>query len=193
MIVLNEQRWLIMQPPHTASRCLHRAMCEQYRALWQVGYTPDGEAVDHHTTLLTHGLRDYGKAIVVRDPWDRAIGLWHHLVQFNASHGYGCSDFRDFAAWLRDGDPDDKLSWMYEYTISKWIGDTPFDVVLRYENLADDIRHTIGLDVVLPNTKTHRDPATYYREEATRDAIAQWSAADFRRWYPDRLAPERTT
>jgi hypothetical protein len=202
LIVLHEQKWLIMQPPHTASRSLHKAMSQQHGAHIHIGHTPDWFAVDHHTTLITYGLRDYAKAIVVRDPFDRAVGLWHHLVQFNSTNGYGCCDFSRFAGWLRDGDPENILTWMYEYTINDWlairdaenkvIGETAFDVPLRFEHLAGDIKHWIGLDVTLPTeTKTKRGPIdNYYRDQATVDAIAIWAADDLRRWYPTLLHPE---
>lgn len=205
MIVLHEQKWLIMQPPHTASRSLHKAMSQQHGAHIHVGHTPDWCAVDHHTTLTTYGVRDYSRAIVVRNPFDRAVGLWHHLAEFNASNGYGCSDFHDFAGWLRDGDPDDKPTWMYEYTIHDWlairdadnqqIGETAFDVPLRFEHLTDDIRHWIGLDVELPQGKlSNRGPLeNYYRDQETIDAIATWAAEDLRRWYPSLLPPEIRT
>ena len=44
MIVFPDRRLLILTPPHTASRAIHYACCEQLRAIWRDGPTAEAGA-----------------------------------------------------------------------------------------------------------------------------------------------------
>jgi hypothetical protein len=183
MIVFPVEQLLIMTPPHTASKSLHLACGEQAEAIWQVGPTPDGENYDHHTVAIANHQCDWNRVVVVRNPFDRAIGLWHHLVEWNARHGDGCISFDEFATWISRGC---QLSWMYTTTICDWLGDVQFDSVLRFEQLEEDLNKLLGRDppVVLPKDKiTQRgERYVYYTKKETKDAIIQWASNDFDRF-----------
>lgn len=183
MIYLPSQRWLIYTPPHVSSRALGHACAQQFGAIIHDEACPDGSCgFDHHGVAVPNGYRECRRAIVVRNPYDRAVGLWHHLVWWNSLGGFGCSDFADFARWLQAGrHPTAELSWMYLWPISRWLRGLTFNVVLRYESLEDDVRHWIGIDVRLPRERIvpRRPWPAYYPAEATIDCVTAWGADDF--------------
>ncbi len=186
MLYVPSCRWLIFTPPHVGSRALIRALTEQHGASVYLEACPDGsDGLDHHGVGIPNHYADCTRAIVVRNPYDRAVGLWHHLVWWNALGGFGCSDFAEFAAWLKAGrHPDVELSWLYLWPISKWLRNLRHHVALRYETLADDLRCLAGLTVTLgrePWSRAYyRKPwPDYYTDPDVVAAVTEWGRDDF--------------
>jgi len=182
LIFLPNHGWLIYTPPHVSSKALGRA-CAQHGAIIYAEPCPDGSnGFDHHGVSVPNGLEHCRRAIVVRNPYDRAVGLWHHLVWWNSLGGFGCSDYQEFCRWLRAGrHPAVDLSWLYLWPISRWLRELTYHVALRYEFLEDDVRHWMGLDLRLPRESiVQRKPwPDYYTPQETVDCVTEWGARDF--------------
>lgn len=119
---------------------------------------------------------------MVRNPFTRIVGLWFHLVDWCRYNGDGCCGFREFVRMVYAGDAE-HLSWMYRYTISRWLGDTAVDVVLRYESLAVDLAPLVGQPISLrePVQRMRREMSSYYDEE-TISLVLMWGAKDSSTW-----------
>lgn len=180
----------ILTPPHTGSRSLHTA-AEEAGALRIHMPCPDGsEFTDHHGRRLPSGLTpDTRVCITVRNPFDRAVGLWWHLVEHNRHGGWGCSDFAEYTRWLAAGKhPTAELSWMYLWSIDRWLDglqQTQHLLPIRYENLVDDFRFYTGLSLKLPtatlNERAHW--SEFYRSDDAMENVAEW-AAEERKIFP---------
>lgn len=188
MIVLPAEQIVIMTPPHTASRNLHHAFCENGTgvpgAIWMVSPCPDGITTDHHGVRMIPDWEGWKKAIVVRNPFDRLIGLWWHLVDWTRYNGHGCSDFAEFVRWVH-ADDSGRLSWMYRYTLDRWLGDLKPDVLLRYENLEADVASLVGREVPIRkwgSGRPRRPVAFHYEDEETRELAIRWSLPDCQRF-----------
>jgi hypothetical protein len=179
MIVLRDKEILIMTPPHTASRNLHYSCCEQLRAVWFAGPNPDG-LIDHHTNCYIQEFDAWKKFIVVRNPFYRIVGLWHHLVDWCSYNGNGCCDFSKFVGMVHKDDKE-QLSWMYRYTISRWLTQR-IDGVIRYENLELDLEN-IGIKIELNQSKPiYRKEIEEYYDGETRILVEDWAKEDFEKF-----------
>jgi len=183
MIVLNDERLVLMTPPKTASSALHVHCCQTHNGIHICGET-DG-CFDHHTTRVPDAFRDYAKVVVVRHPLDRLVSLWHHLVRWNANHGDGCCSFADFCELVNS--PPDKFHWIYHRTICEYLRAQPVDGVLHYESLLGDLNRLTGWnDDALPVVHeqiSFRSPwRSYFTDVRAKAAALRWAAADMVRF-----------
>lgn len=129
---------------------------------------------------------------VVRNPWDRAVSLYHFRVDTDQTGlGDGRLSFPDWAvAVYRDRDPElrDKPRMFAPQTW--WLagadGRPDVDRVARFERLGadfDDICRRIGVRAELPHLKASRrgDYRRYYTP-AAHDAVADAFASDIAEW-----------
>lgn len=182
MIVFPDRRLLILTPPHTASRCLHYSLCSKLGAIWRDGPSVDGSVIDHHTQAIGTELVDYKRALVVRNPFSRIVGLWYHLVDWCRYNGDGCCGFREFVQLVQE-DRSDRLSYMYRYSISRWLGDMTVDVVIRHENLEESLQSLLETPVELsPVAERMRKATAAYFADETKQLITEWAATDLERW-----------
>lgn len=164
MIVIEQQRKVIITPPHTASGNLHRALCrETIGGRWVIGPNPDGEA-DHHTSHLAPDWLDFDVAVVVRHPLKRAIGLYEHHKVATEKHDWQPTPWWMFAAMVCMRHPD--LSWFYHYSVCDLIGPDVLDraTPLRFETLASDVSAFVGQPVALPGASWTVDQSAYLAE-----------------------------
>lgn len=185
MIVFPDRQLLIMTPPHTASANLHLALCSpELGGIWVNGPTPDNSDIfDHHTTRCHCDWSEFRRAIVIRHPFSRAVGLWFHLVEWNRAHGYGCSDFAQFAQWLAE-DNTVHLSWMYRCTLTRWLGGLDSDDCywLAYETLAEDLERLLETPVILkPGHRKMRGTwDRYVAADHVVELLTRWASEDLR-------------
>lgn len=96
MIIDTKNRWLLVTPPHTASRNIHRAMDDR---TWAIGPNPWG-GPDHHIAWVPPDCAGFRRYLVVRNPFDRLIGMYchrEHSVQTGDDpDGRSFLSFRDF-------------------------------------------------------------------------------------------------
>lgn len=187
MIILPSKRIIICTPPHTASRHLHHAVCETGTgvpgAIWMMSPCPDGTTIDHHGVRMIADWEHWTQAIVVRNPFDRLIGLWWHLVDWCRFNGHGCNGFDEFVEWVADDDHS-RLSWMYRFTITRWLGELQPNRVLRYETLATDIVKLVDqtIDMKPPNARPRRSIEDHYNNPRTRELAVRWALPDCERF-----------
>jgi hypothetical protein len=75
LIVLEEKDLVIITPPHTASRHLHKALCgPPHNGRWICGPNPAG-TWDHHVVVVPSEWQDLRRVLVVRNPMTRLVGL----------------------------------------------------------------------------------------------------------------------
>ena len=68
MIVDEARKLVILTPPHTASRNLHKALCQPpFDCRWICGPNPAG-FWDHHVVVVPSEWQHYGRYLVVRNP-----------------------------------------------------------------------------------------------------------------------------
>lgn len=185
MIVYPEKKLLIMTPPHTASRAIHITLCRQFtgKMIWAFGPTPDGFGDDHHTNKICNQWLDFRVAIVVRNPFTRILGLWYHLVNWNREHGHGCDDFKVFVQRVARDD-ETVLSWLYRYTITRWLGTVRPDVFVHYEDLDRELSELLATEITLERTSSgNRKPSTeFYYDDETARLVATWAGSDLARF-----------
>jgi len=153
MIYFPERRIAIITPPHTASGSLHKTLCRHpFDGIWVHGPDPYIGAIDHHyagvqNSWVTEGVKTY---LVVRNPYDRMIGLYLHY-----SHWVNEIPDRTLVSWddnfLEFASTTD-LHWIFSKTISQIIKDydAKYDEIIRYENIEEEVSKILGENVVLP-------------------------------------------
>lgn len=194
MIILPNKKLCIITPPHTASRHLHNALCKpEIGGIYCIGPNPEGVS-DHHYTQRCSEYYDFKRVLIVRNPLDRAIGLFLHYQWAceNQPHTVeikGLSWLQFTTAMLND---DNALSWLYRYTISRLVRNESFDLIIKYENLILDISALLGFEIDMePAYHPPHVRDEWYTIDA--DAIASWSnilrwgTPDFFNYYLDQL------
>lgn len=192
MILLPEQKKVIITPPHTGSGNLHLALCnERHGGRWVIGpcVLSQGNDYDHHVSVVPNGCEDYTVALVVRHPLSRLIGLWQHGRGWYDEHGpqWWCQrfgalpDFVEAVARQADG-----LSWFYRATICDLLQGQRVDELIRFESLADDVANFLGRAVDLrPAYLGGNRPWQGYfavRPRLLYDTAKRWAAKDAERW-----------
>lgn len=188
MIVLPKHKLCIVTPPHTASRHLHDALCnDKIGGIRVVGLNP-GNIIDHHFTRSCSEYSDYKRYLVVRNPFDRATGLFRHYQWACAAmpetikvHGLS---WYDFACSLAVDDFG-RLDWLFRYTITRLIQDTHYDGIIHFECLENRIRELLGKDISLPSRyeDSPKEYLSYYEDEQIVSWILTWAYPDLWRYY----------
>lgn len=190
MIALESKRLVIVTPPHTASGNLNRALCApDWRGYRIDGATPtDPDVVSHHYAKIPTGFVSmrYRVALVVRHPLDRLIGLHRHAMY--AVRVEGCETFpenvEDFATFVRLVAADDnRLEWLYRWTIDRLVGPLKPDVLIRFETLQQDINMLLGGNVEMdgPHETAHDDWRTLH-DPGTLAVATEWARPDLERF-----------
>lgn len=179
MIICHPHQLIIITPPHTGSRSLNRSLTSQVNNTFACyGLSPDG-GIDHHTTQIPSGIDEYDKYIVVRHPLDRLVGLWFHLVSWNASHGHGCGDFSWFVENIVKKDQT-FLSIMYRWTITDWVAGVQPNGIIHFETLLEELNGLFKIPISLYKTESTR-PQKHWSEffnEYLLTICREWAEQD---------------
>ena len=181
MIYFDMEKKCILTPPHVASNHIHEACCAGHRVWWVNGMNQDG-VIDHHCNEQALGVSWKGAQIacVVRHPVDRLVGLFEHYLKFSTLTSDPLLNWADFVRKTVSGD---HQYWIYRTTISRWLGKTPVDTWIRYENLQEDLDTFVGYEVELkPALNLDRDWDGYLSDSELIAAIEEWAADDMERW-----------
>lgn len=114
MIVDHQLKQVFFTPPHTMSRSLHIAYAKAGHMLIY-GANPDG-LHDQHYMCQGGEFEEYESILIVRNPLERAVGLWFHLCEWNTRNGWGSWSFADF---IHIGCKEESMCWMYKWSIAK--------------------------------------------------------------------------
>jgi Sulfotransferase family len=116
------------------------------------------------------------KFAFVRNPWDRLVSRYAHLLRSKdrKRHGFisGLEKFEDFLKWEMQRSSANQYSYVTDTE-----GNQIIDFVGHYETLAEDfakvcVRLKIQAELPHANVSEHRDYRTYYSPE-TRDFVAK--------------------
>jgi hypothetical protein len=205
LLISNRHKFIFVHVPKTAGTSLARAL-EPYadnhpreglrRILSHlpVPESPDTVAFRMHVTARWARLKlpaevyaTYRKFAVVRNPYDRAVSLYHYLSQRTDHHLYERVSRMSFKGYLdylakrrRTKDPTQL------FYVADAQGQPIVDDILRFENLSDDFANLCGalgmpgkVDLPLRNTSDHSPYWDYYADDYTKEVVRDLFAADF--------------
>lgn len=181
MIVLTEQRVVIVTPPKTGSSSFHFAF-GGFPGAWHVQGPMDKndpESIELHTWIVPRAFRKkYKLAILVRNPYTRANSLYAH------NEKYSELDFTiPYDAYMKD--LGDQLEWFY-WPLHRYLNnaqqvnemalhDSP---VIRLESVREDLAK---LGVILqdfPNINIIGGAKTEMAEHL-KPHVQRWAGEDF--------------
>ena len=132
----------------------------------------------------------------VRNPWERAQSLYHHIIQHGQNRKWeqeipryqqqGLNDWivNDMEKWIVYA-----TSWHHNgniYQQSSWIAGYNMDFIGRYENLQNDFNHVckiLNIQCKLPHAlKTQHEHYSKEYTDTGREKIAQLFARDIKRF-----------
>ena len=180
MILIPKLNLVILTPGKTASSSLRLEMSKRkYGAILLHG--PQGEGADYnrHTPhipeSLPEGMKDPKVAVIVRNPYDRAVSLWKHYRRYT-DREISFAEFVDSILTAADS------WWFFRFTISQTLEGTRFDHVLKFESLLDDLNR-MGVKIKrLPSKNLAHDGTPYvaFYDADTQAKVRSWAADDFR-------------
>jgi hypothetical protein len=179
MILLIDQRIVIVTPPKTASDTLHRVLCAPpWYGVAVVG--PHHGVIDKHYPHVPNEAFGFRVLLAVRHPLDRLVSLWHHRCRLAAYFGEATETFECFARNVAAGQSG---CWLWQTTIDELIGPQRIDGLLRAESLTADLT-AAGLTVdSLPRwNDSYRRPWNEYYDSATLPVASCWGASDIQRF-----------
>jgi hypothetical protein len=108
MIILPEQKAVIITPPKTASSSLYKHLCDNLR-LGIIVEGPQGDRLDigRHTTFIPHPYNKYDVYCTCVE--DRFLKLYKHYI--------GSHDFISFEQYVK---VQPKLNWFYNWSLENW-------------------------------------------------------------------------
>lgn len=118
MLVFHDLKAVIITPPKCGSRTLMEAFGGRRRTNVVLGRYPGSGCVDPCSVDVAPDWLDYRVALVVRNPYKRAVSLWRHMVHWEMTHGRGCCGFQQFVDQARD--PDVPWHYMYKRTLDDY-------------------------------------------------------------------------
>ena len=134
MIVLENEKLIILTPTGVEAEAIHRAVCSKRGALWVLG-TNANQWVDEHTSRIPDRWLSYDRALVVRNPFTRALALFEeynrHREKVINSKPYTFAEFIGNLA---------RLDWHYSETIADWVSFHDPVSVIHYETLSKDLK-----------------------------------------------------
>ena len=205
MIYFPDKHMVIITPPHTASRSVHKALCSpKHKGVWINGPTYH-KVIDHHYArtdgirgVVTHGNKELPDCelevhVVVRNPYDRLIGLYlHHQWYMNTKKGQDIS-WEDYVNYNITEEPykfDPQVYWIHKKTISDLLRDNKISHdypvfpqeygLIRYEQLKTDLSRLLEcqVDVGLAYHDANTPEEWYPSGELRNNVTKNWALED---------------
>lgn len=153
MIYFPEKQLVIITPPHTASQHLHEAL-SKVGGVWVIGNTIGGTCDHHYNRVMTPWLDKCKFHVVVRNPYDRFIGLYLHYRWVNEEKGVKPMEWPDFIM------ADDHPYWIFRTSIYEYMKYSNIKKygLIRYETLKESIENM--LDEYIDLKQPYHDPHT---------------------------------
>ena len=184
MIILVKKQVVILTPPHTASRYLRETLCTQeYDGFFCVGPWAIDHKLDHHSMVIPHEFRDWPTYLIIRNPFTRLIGLWHHYADSGhydndkyASNPPGDLPWNQFVYHvIRDNAH--SLIPFYRWTLTRLIEPVrAIENLIRFENLQQEMKRILDINIE-DRPKIYNLPDYYYNQEIINQ-IASWAQPD---------------
>ena len=197
MFISHKHKFIFIHNPRTAGNSI--------QSLLQKYTLPPGEALDlyllrklhmlppykrYHTHVRawqlkekfpSHIYNNYFKFTFVRNPWDRMVSIYNHIVQTPAHEMHQqVVELKGFEAYLKWG----KNKFHQIDFVTDVNKDLIVDFVGSYENLEEDfnkVKQILGITGDLPtlHASDHKPYMNYY-ETATRDFVRSTYADDIK-------------
>lgn len=175
MIVLENEKLVILTPPGTQADEIHRAICSRRGAYWVLG-TNANQWVDEHTNRIPDKWLSYDRALVVRNPFTRMLALFdHYNLQREKVINSKPYSFGEFIGNLA------RLDWFYSENIADWVSFHDPVKLIHYETINKDLKNVAGITtrLKLPKRDNWRrewykagaDLIIYYRAYAVQDVF----------------------
>lgn len=181
MIVLQQQRAVIVTPPRTASVSLHVALCGSNAPLWVVGpLRPQSLHSAHETPCVPHQFAAFRVFVVCRHPLARLVSMWRHVQETNWQPDCRLS-FADFVRRAAAHPDDCYPAW--HQTIGDITRGLEIAGELRFERLKDELLEKLGLTIALPHlNRTQHGPWRDYYDADTLAIATEWASGDMERF-----------
>jgi hypothetical protein len=205
LLISNRHKFIFVHVPKTAGQSMTRALepfsdnrprkgLRRLLSHLPVPESPDAIAFPMHVSARWARLKlpgkvfkSYRKFAVVRNPYDRAVSLYHYLSQKTDHHSYekvSRLSFKGFLLYLAERRMTKNPTQLA--FIADAHGNPIVDNILRFETLNEDFKalcDDLGMDgqVELPkkNASDHRPYWEYYKDQTTQDLVKDLFAADF--------------
>jgi len=183
MIALHDIWWAVITPPHVASRHIHHALCTpKIGGHWCVGPMPDNpKEYDHHIARVPAAWYHYHVAMVWRYPPERLVGLYEHYVKYRRdAFGEEPQTWKWFVEQVVNDD-ESHLSWMYRFTIARWLEfyDYPrVDRILRFDRLSQELTTLARFQIKLLPPNCHHGHWIKYYDDEIMAIVAAWCKPD---------------
>lgn len=141
-------------------------------------FDPTHAKPDEALRVFRNELSNYFSFCIVRNPWDRAVSMYHFALKYNIMELYGFKNdltFEEFCNHLQDNKDDYSIIATHKQV--EWTrGRFPPKVILRFENLQEEfrdmlqeynIRH-ISPDIPHKNSTKHSHYKDYYTPETKK-------------------------
>lgn len=181
VLVFPELRVALITPPKNGSSSLHLALTDHKlntRAIWIEGPFPNAigpPMISRHSTYLPEEFEGYLRAVVIRNPYDRAASLYRHWQGFQMFAG----SFDDFVAEIL---PYPQLS---PFAQAQAAYTEEAKVFLRLETIENDLR-ILGIDFgeSIPKLNSLRDENEKAPELSpyALGLLNFWAIEDFRKF-----------
>lgn len=181
MIVLQQQRALIVTPPRTASVSLHVALCGANAPIWVVGpLRPQSSHSAHETPCVPHQFGEFRVFVVCRHPLARLVSMWRHVQETHWQPDARLS-FADFARRAAAHPDDCYPAW--HQTICDITRGLAVAGELPFERLREELLDKLGLTVSLPHlNRTQHGPWRDYYDADTLAIGVDWAREDAERF-----------
>jgi hypothetical protein len=128
---------------------------------------------EYKNSLPASLVKQYKFFSVVRNPFDRAVSLY---ARDNKSRAFDIEYFREWTRRLLSQIEDQKVQAQTLYVK----GFTKDDLILKYENLAEDSKTLLGIDLGSERLhKTDHAPYPHYYDVATETLVRDYYYEDF--------------
>lgn len=175
MIWFPRQKVVLYTPPKCASTYLHRYCCIPTVGGIHVEGPSFNGIIDKHTCHLPYNVTqwcdDCVKAVVVRDPVDRAVSLYKHTHRYHSPE-HRPKDMSQFVdRWLMSG------LMPFAAPICRVLNGAPWDRVVKVETLHQDLA-TLG--IVFPERQREHCGPNVPTGDWDKTSIDPWAREDRR-------------
>ena len=155
----------------------NKALSNQVYKKW---FSPTHAKPDEISLVLKNMVHDYISFAVVRNPWDRAVSMYHFAKKHDLGKLYGVSsdiEFNDFCQLMLDKYEEKDKNFIAIHDQCSWLeGMFEPNFILRFENLNEDFSNMLDICQIkhinknLPHeNSTERKPyKEYYNDQSIK-------------------------
>lgn len=143
MLILKPQKLVILTPPGTQASGIHNCLGDRKGAmvLMASGQT---HWTHLHSTKIPDDYLHYRRAVVVRNPFTRALQMYDDYCQLSESNNKKPISFYEWISNLKTQD------WEIQTTIHEWVSDQVPAEPIKFEQAARDLKQSFGIRIKSP-------------------------------------------